>query len=272
MTMYLPLGAHVVTDEEVAAARERLNRLEHNPDALLGEVEFDSAEERAAPSRSPPRRPSWSSAIAAPDADKKALGAAHPRGQRRARRRCSRRCERSWTPRAGVARGAGRGVGDPDRPHVPVLLLVAAGGRRQGAVGSGSPAATFARGRRVLRPVRLWPTRAAGARIARFAEKPHPCERIQPCPCPLLIRPLHRLRHLRRRVPDQLLRPRGRRPPDRPDDCTECGTCVDACPNGAISHGLARDSTCSATRGPGSGPGPSSLLGAQPRGPIRSLM
>ena len=54
--------------------RERLNRLEHNPDALLGEVEFDSAEERLARSLSPPRRPSWSSAIAAPGADKKALG------------------------------------------------------------------------------------------------------------------------------------------------------------------------------------------------------
>ena len=46
ITMYLPLGMHIVTDEEVSAAREQLNRLAHNPDAMLGEVEFDSAEER----------------------------------------------------------------------------------------------------------------------------------------------------------------------------------------------------------------------------------
>src|SRR5690606_12266035 len=46
MTMYLPLGAHVVTAEEVAAAKERLNRIEHNPDALMGEVEFEAPAER----------------------------------------------------------------------------------------------------------------------------------------------------------------------------------------------------------------------------------
>jgi hypothetical protein len=46
LTMFLPLGAHVVADAEVQAATERLNRFEHNPDALICDVDFDSAEER----------------------------------------------------------------------------------------------------------------------------------------------------------------------------------------------------------------------------------
>lgn len=74
MTMYLPLGAHVVTDDEVAAAKERLNRLEHNPDALLDEVEFDSADERARAVELATEKAQLVSAIGAPDADKKALG------------------------------------------------------------------------------------------------------------------------------------------------------------------------------------------------------
>lgn len=74
MTMYLPLGAHVVTDEEVAAAKERLNRLEHNPDALLDEVEFDSADERARAVALATEKAQLVAAIGAPDADRKALG------------------------------------------------------------------------------------------------------------------------------------------------------------------------------------------------------
>lgn len=45
MTMYLPLGAHVVTEQEVSSARHRLHRLEHNPDSMLDELDFDDAEE-----------------------------------------------------------------------------------------------------------------------------------------------------------------------------------------------------------------------------------
>ncbi len=74
MTMYLPLGAHVVTEDEVAAAKERLNRLDHNPDALLGEVEFDSSEEQTRAAALAREKAALVSAIAEPGADKKGLG------------------------------------------------------------------------------------------------------------------------------------------------------------------------------------------------------
>jgi len=74
MTMYLPLGAHVVADEEVAAAKERLNRIEHNPDALLGEVEFETTAERDNALALAAEKRELVARIAAPDADKKAVG------------------------------------------------------------------------------------------------------------------------------------------------------------------------------------------------------
>lgn len=74
-TMYLPIGAHIVSEDEVAAAKARLNRLEHNPDALLDEVEFDSAEEHSNAVELAHEKADLVSAIARPDADKKALGA-----------------------------------------------------------------------------------------------------------------------------------------------------------------------------------------------------
>jgi hypothetical protein len=74
-TMHLPLGMPVVTDAEVAAARERLNRVTHNPDALLGEVAFDSDSQRERASELAAEKAKLVSAIAAPDADKKAMGA-----------------------------------------------------------------------------------------------------------------------------------------------------------------------------------------------------
>lgn len=74
LTMYLPLGAHVVTDAEVADAKDRLNRLEHNPDTLLDEVDFDSAAERSQATRLSVEKRDLVAAIAAPGADKKALG------------------------------------------------------------------------------------------------------------------------------------------------------------------------------------------------------
>lgn len=75
LTMYLPLGAHVVSDDEVAGAKERLNRLEHNPDALLSEVDFDSAEEQGRALALAAEKARLVAEIARPDADKKALGA-----------------------------------------------------------------------------------------------------------------------------------------------------------------------------------------------------
>lgn len=74
LTMYLPIGAHVVTDEEVSAARERLNRLEHNPDALLDAVEFESPVERDAALALAAEKADLVALIGAPDADRKALG------------------------------------------------------------------------------------------------------------------------------------------------------------------------------------------------------
>jgi len=76
ITMYLPLGAHAVTDEEIATAKDRINRLEHNPDALLGEVEFDSADERAAAIGLAQEKSRLVAAIAEPDADRKTIGIA----------------------------------------------------------------------------------------------------------------------------------------------------------------------------------------------------
>jgi hypothetical protein len=74
LTMYLPLGMHVIAAEEVSAARERLNRLSHNPDAMLGEVEFDSEAERGRAVALAAEKAELVSAIAGDGADKKTLG------------------------------------------------------------------------------------------------------------------------------------------------------------------------------------------------------
>lgn len=75
MTLLLPLGAHVVTDEEVAALTQRLNRLEHNPDAMLDELEFDDDAEYARAHELADRKARLVREIAGPDADKKSIGA-----------------------------------------------------------------------------------------------------------------------------------------------------------------------------------------------------
>ncbi len=74
MTMYLPLGARVVTAEEVDAVRQTLNRLQHNPDQLLDELEFDDAEEHRRAVALAGEKSRLVGEIAAPDADKKAIG------------------------------------------------------------------------------------------------------------------------------------------------------------------------------------------------------
>jgi N-formylglutamate amidohydrolase len=74
--MYLPLGARVVTDAEIDDVSQALNRLKHNPDQMLDQVEFDSTEERAAAQESASEKDRLVRAIAADGADKKALGAA----------------------------------------------------------------------------------------------------------------------------------------------------------------------------------------------------
>jgi hypothetical protein len=75
LTMYLPLGAHNVTDDELAVARKRLNTLAHNPDSLLGEVQFETEAEREEAVRLASEKDVLVREIASPDADKKVLGA-----------------------------------------------------------------------------------------------------------------------------------------------------------------------------------------------------
>jgi hypothetical protein len=75
MTLHLPLGAHAVTDAEVAAAEQRLHVLKHNPDQLLGEVEFDFPEERRAATELAARKRALTAEIGEVDADRKRLGA-----------------------------------------------------------------------------------------------------------------------------------------------------------------------------------------------------
>lgn len=74
MTMYLPLGAHVVGPEEVSEAKERVNRLTHNPDTLLDEVDFDDPAERERAIALSAEKARLVAAIAQPDADRKTLG------------------------------------------------------------------------------------------------------------------------------------------------------------------------------------------------------
>ncbi len=74
LTMYLPLGAHVVGEDEVAAAKERLQRLEHNPDALLREIEFDSEEEREHAGALAAEKRKLVEDIASAGAEKKTIG------------------------------------------------------------------------------------------------------------------------------------------------------------------------------------------------------
>lgn len=74
MTMYLPLGAHVVSEEELAVAIERANRFEHNPDTLLEEVDFETPTERSVAVGLAAEKGALVEAIARPDADRRVLG------------------------------------------------------------------------------------------------------------------------------------------------------------------------------------------------------
>lgn len=74
LTMYLPLGATAVSDSDLAAIDAQLRRLTHNPDEALGEVTFDSAEERRAVLARVEEKRELIEAISVPGADRKALG------------------------------------------------------------------------------------------------------------------------------------------------------------------------------------------------------
>ena len=74
MTLMLPLGGRITTDEDVRVAERRLQRFEHNPDEMLDEIEFDTVVERAQAERLAARKRELVARITAPDADRKALG------------------------------------------------------------------------------------------------------------------------------------------------------------------------------------------------------
>lgn len=74
LTVYLPLGAHVVEESELSELRERINRLEHNPDAALGEADFASVRERDEALALADEKARLVTEISQPDADRKSLG------------------------------------------------------------------------------------------------------------------------------------------------------------------------------------------------------
>ena len=74
LTVYLPLGAHIVEENELSVLRERINRLEHNPDAALGEADFASARERDEAMALADEKARLVTEISRPDADRKTLG------------------------------------------------------------------------------------------------------------------------------------------------------------------------------------------------------
>lgn len=73
-SLALPVVAEGVSDEDIARAKDRLNRLQHNPDALLGEVDFEDASIRQQAEQCAAEKARLVIEISRPDADKKALG------------------------------------------------------------------------------------------------------------------------------------------------------------------------------------------------------
>ncbi|HEY5506562.1 MAG TPA: hypothetical protein VIK83_03630, partial [Coriobacteriia bacterium] len=74
LTVYLPLGAHVVSDEEIEEAAMALNRLTHNPDQMLADVEFDTVEEATTASSLAAEKAELVASIAREGADRKTIG------------------------------------------------------------------------------------------------------------------------------------------------------------------------------------------------------
>lgn len=74
LSMYLPLGVQIVSADEVAAARDRLQRFEHHPDTMLDEVDFETDAERTAVSELVREKAELVRAISQSGADKARLG------------------------------------------------------------------------------------------------------------------------------------------------------------------------------------------------------
>ena len=75
LTMYLPLGAYLVTEDDLAEVDQRLHRLAHNPDEALGDIDFDSPGERDRALSLAGRKRDLVEKISAEGADRKVLGA-----------------------------------------------------------------------------------------------------------------------------------------------------------------------------------------------------
>ncbi len=74
LTLYLPLGAHLVTDDELASAADDVNRIEHNPDQMLDRIDFETSSEREAANALAAEKAELVERIRDHGADKKALG------------------------------------------------------------------------------------------------------------------------------------------------------------------------------------------------------
>jgi hypothetical protein len=75
LTLLLPLNAPLVTDEDVRALEARMHRLVHNPDEAIAEVAFETDAQRTRAEALVSQKAALVAAIAAPDADRKAVGA-----------------------------------------------------------------------------------------------------------------------------------------------------------------------------------------------------
>ncbi len=76
LTEHLRAGIQPVSDAEVARSRERLNRYEHNPDALLDEMRFDDPNDRATAAALAAKKTDLVAEISREGADRKATGRA----------------------------------------------------------------------------------------------------------------------------------------------------------------------------------------------------
>ena len=214
ITMYLPLGMHVIAAEEVVGGARAAQPARPQPGraARRGGVRLRG---RAEPCGRARRREGRARArrSPAPGADKKTLGSADPRGQRRARRAARAAQARPWRRSFASLEAQRR-----RRRYSPTARTRSASGRRsksptrRGRTGVPQPD-PLARGAPHTDAKRIAAGCGRSATIARFdvvGTAPRRKEASMSLPV-VDSEPLHRLRHLRRRVPEQLLRPRGRR-------------------------------------------------------------
>lgn len=74
MTTHLPLGQGPSGEEELLATRERLRRLEFNPDEFVSEAEFEDDSQQRTAIALANEKTALKKAVSEPDADKRAIG------------------------------------------------------------------------------------------------------------------------------------------------------------------------------------------------------